>query len=373
MTDLEEIKDSVEDIMFNKKNVVAVGLGQKWSNGFNTGEDAILVFVGQKKHNYQLSPSDMIPSAVEGVKTDVVGRSGMMRKFANTGIVRPLVPGYSCGHIRVTAGTIGAFFRDKDGEVVGLSNNHVLANTNNAYAKRHITLQPGIYDDGHWIQNCCGTLWAFQKLVGSGETVRDYHNNRDLNGYNAEDSAIFRLGNDYFNVNPDYDSVIPGIGTIDGWNDNPAVGDLVQKVGRTTGYTKANLIATSLTARVYYDKYTSFLFKDQLAANAMSTGGDSGSLVLDMNNNAVGLLYAGSSSITLMNRIKYPRAAYGLELIDGVQINETIDYQITSNGQPVSNTYGINDFDAAIKEAKTLARDGKNARIIVDYQAAPEV
>jgi len=39
-------------------------------------------------------------------------------------------------------------------------------------------------------------------------------------------------------------------------------------------------------------------------AGAMSAGGDSGSVVLDMEKNIVGLLFAGSDQTTIMNRIQ---------------------------------------------------------------------
>jgi hypothetical protein len=43
---------------------------------------------------------------------------------------------------------------------------------------------------------------------------------------------------------------------------------------------------------------------DQIVTSNISQGGDSGSLVLDENNNAVGLLFAGSDKATIFNRIQ---------------------------------------------------------------------
>ena len=61
---------------------------------------------------------------------------------------RPLRIGVSVGHFTITAGTLGSFavYR-KTGEVVILSNNHVLANENRARAGDAV-LQPGKYDGG---------------------------------------------------------------------------------------------------------------------------------------------------------------------------------------------------------------------------------
>jgi hypothetical protein len=49
-------------------------------------------------------------------------------------------------------------------------------------------------------------------------------------------------------------------------------------------------------------------------AGAMSQGGDSGSAVLDNNNNLLGLLFAGSETSTIINRIENVFSALGLSL-----------------------------------------------------------
>jgi hypothetical protein len=55
-------------------------------------------------------------------------------------------------------------------------------------------------------------------------------------------------------------------------------------------------------------------FQDQLLAGPMSQGGDSGSAVLDDQNQLVGLLFAGSDSTTILNRIEHVFEELGLEL-----------------------------------------------------------
>jgi len=54
------------------------------------------------------------------------------------------------------------------------------------------------------------------------------------------------------------------------------------------------------------------LFVDQLMAGAMSQGGDSGSAVLDDSDRLVGLLFAGSDSSTVINRIENVFSALNL-------------------------------------------------------------
>ena len=55
--------------------------------------------------------------------------------------------------------------------------------------------------------------------------------------------------------------------------------------------------------RVNYTKAI-VLCRDQIICSAMSEGGDSGSVILDKNNNIVGLLFAGSSQFTIVNPIQ---------------------------------------------------------------------
>ena len=53
----------------------------------------------------------------------------------------------------------------------------------------------------------------------------------------------------------------------------------------------------------------------QIVTTNMSAGGDSGSLLCDMNERAVGLLFAGSSSVTIHNDIRYVQALLGIRVV----------------------------------------------------------
>ena len=59
-----------------------------------------------------------------------------------------------------------------------------------------------------------------------------------------------------------------------------------------------------MTSQVSYGTNKTAVFVDQLMAGAMSAGGDSGSAVLSESNNIVGLLFAGSNTSTVINRIQ---------------------------------------------------------------------
>jgi len=305
------IYDSLREELHSKKNVVGVGIGEKWINGVNTGEEAILVFVKKKEDIIKLNKIDIIPSKINGIKTDVVGKTGILKSFALKNRIRPVSPGYSCGNIRVTAGTIGGIFKDWQGQTVILSNNHVLANTNNCVLNKDIIVQPGTADNGYWVKNIIGILKGYRQLVRGNTKSYNSADKKTIFGYNLEDSAICKLNNQL-----EFDPNIPMIGKINGFNDDLSVGTKVQKTGRTTGYTTNKIIAINTSVIVSYGRGLVFLFKDQIMTSVMGAGGDSGSLLLDMNKNVVGLLFAGSNTITVFNRIRYPKSSWGLQLIN---------------------------------------------------------
>ena len=83
------------------------------------------------------------------------------------------------------------------------------------------------------------------------------------------------------------------------------LGMAIQKSGRTTGLTKGEILQVDAMVTVSYGDGKTALFVDQFIAGAMSSGGDSGSAVLDMEKNLVGLLFAGSDMTTIINSIQH--------------------------------------------------------------------
>jgi hypothetical protein len=82
------------------------------------------------------------------------------------------------------------------------------------------------------------------------------------------------------------------------------LGMAIKKQGRTTDYTESEIIQTDVTVSVSYGGGKIGIFEDQLMAGAMSAGGDSGSAVLSSDDYITGLLFAGSDSTTIINRIE---------------------------------------------------------------------
>ncbi len=129
---------------------------------------------------------------------------------------------------------------------------------------------------------------------------------------NSVDAALARP------VDPDmFSDDILGIGIV---NETtlPRLGMRVRKFGRTTGYTEGHITLLNATVNVAYStaKGTKTArFVGQVITEAMSQGGDSGSLICDVDNNkAVGLLFAGSNLATIFTPIDLVLSALNVVL-----------------------------------------------------------
>lgn len=90
------------------------------------------------------------------------------------------------------------------------------------------------------------------------------------------------------------------VGKITGHR-NPDKGERVHKYGRTTGYTRGFHKQSGVTMKINYGGEDGALWFDDLELfSNMSTNGDSGSVIVSVDdNNAVSLLFAGSSTTTI--------------------------------------------------------------------------
>jgi len=323
-----QIKGARVHELLSKRNVVGVGIGYKISHGVNTGELGLIISVTRKVDPSILTAEDLVPAALDGVKTDVV-ETGELRAFqlGPRDRWRPVAPpGVSLGHYRVTAGTFGCLVQRGEERFI-LSNNHVLADSNNGQQGDAI-LQPGAADGGtsddliatlaDYVPIDFGTSspecsiaeWSAGLLnfvagaLGSSHQLRAV---KQTEGVNRVDAALGRP------VSPDIVSnEILYIGAPTGAGE-ATLGTEVQKTGRTTGHTQDIITQIDATVSINYNGPTA-LFTGQLVAGAMSQGGDSGSAVLDMDRRVVGLLFAGSTTTTIINPIDEVLSALNVEV-----------------------------------------------------------
>lgn len=283
-------------------NIVGVGIGEKISDGKQTGALAVKLLVRLKYPQAELDSKHLLPRDVDGIPTDVeeVGTFRKSRAAAHrkaSGIpnprtrIRPAQPGCSVGfqdpnNQFTMAGTFGAVVKDKNGTYV-LSNNHVLADENRLPPGAPI-FQPGLLDGGSVNTDQIASLTRFVTLQAQQP--------------NTVDCAIAKA------TNPNLlSSAVLYIGAVQGTAD-AAIDMSVHKFGRTTSYTVGQVTSTDTDVTVGYDIGT-LTFTGQIiivgtAGKAFSNAGDSGSLILQRGTNkAVGLLFAGSASHTIANHI----------------------------------------------------------------------
>ena len=348
-----------------RANLVGFGLGVKWRDGEPTGEAAVIALVRQKIPTEDLVERDRIPGELESMPTDVlaVGDLAALRLLAPRGgpgardlesallehyrdelmaappappaapaeagplvltrRMRPCPAGFSIGNVAITAGTLSGVVYDflpgagTSPPAVGvgipsrfyvLSNNHVLAASNAAPIGSAI-VQPGTFDGGIDPQDRIATLSRFVPIQFDPPVPRNQHRNL-VDAAIAECSFQNASREIYFNGAPPAWVRKGGL----------RAGDLVRKTGRTTNCTVGRVIVTNATVDVNYGGGRVARFLNQVVTTSMAAGGDSGSLVTDLGNNAVGLLFAGSAAATVLNHYEDVRNLLRVEIAERIEL-----------------------------------------------------
>jgi hypothetical protein len=303
---IARIKESVEKELMQIPGVHAVGIGPKLTNWEVTGEIAIHVLLPQKKPVADLNPEHVIPPEIEGIKTDILEIPGFV---VSTGLpdrdsYRPLK-----GGVQIEArgangtGTLGCLAKTTDDpiQVVALSNHHVLF--------------AGIAS-GPSCNGCTSGSDVGQPTAASSDFI-----GTNLRGFaNEQIDAAIAIVND----GTQYLAEIQDFGLISSVRSTPVKQDellqmiiqvppqkfFVNKRGKQTGLTRGWLASARLnggpirwpdgtTQREHYVNQLLIVPPDlsgmpgppPAGGPPMSQSGDSGSLVLDDNHQAVGLMF----------------------------------------------------------------------------------
>lgn len=294
-------------------NIVGVGLG--------TAEDPTRLTAEPGAMGLNIYVVE--PTSVDAVKAALVDSMGISAASSDdvpvnvivTGVIdaqqhrfrmRPAPGGISVGHYKITAGTLGCLAY-RPNRLLVLSNNHVLANSNDAKFGDPI-LQSGPYDGGKYPQDMIAILEQFVPINFSGAA-----NYVDCaTGWAWPDRVrkeLVYLNNgkpDLFNISSLYKT--------------PAVGMIVGKSGRTTQLTRGQVTDVNATIRVNYGNGRVALFTDQITIRGLSgdfsAGGDSGSVIWtwDAQRNPVGLLFAGGGGFTFANKMSRVLSALNIRL-----------------------------------------------------------
>ena len=336
---IKEDRERYEKQLMGKKNVIGVMTARKVVDGQVLDETSITCLVSKKESTFNLRPKDLIPSRVGTSETDVLEVGDVKAlgfvdplELDRKSRIRPAPMGTSGGHYKITAGTNGELLIVRGSLCIG-TNNHVGANSNDAKIG-DVYLQPGPHDGGKKPNDVIGYLYKYEpinfvgvpsecpisgmickilnlcaSLLGRKTRLRGVY---ESNLTNLVDAAAIILENDV-NAIPE----ILDIGVPKGVK-KAGVGMLVQKSGRTTGHImNAPVTSVDATIQVGYGEGRMAVFTDQIIIGkpGFSAGGDSGSLVLDMDGNAVGKLFAGSGQVTIVNHIDHYLEALDAELV----------------------------------------------------------
>lgn len=292
------------------ESIVGFGIGDKITKGRSIGELSMKIYVKKKLPKSKLTSHTIVPSTITlpghawEMPTDVEA-VGMLKPEIFTQKTRPLLPGYSIGHIKVNTGTLGGLVRALDDTklLFALSNCHVLANYGLA-KKGDGTIQPGP-DDGGTTADKIGKLVDFTKFVFN-----------DTGYDNLCDAAVAQIS-----PAVKVDSAIPRIGVPKGVNRHVTRGMKIQKTGRTTGYTLGEVRDVDFRFSIDYPdaarrgNRARVGFKNQVMCSRYSDEGDSGALVCDMHGQVVGLHFVGGDSVSVFSPIQFVLDALRVELV----------------------------------------------------------
>jgi hypothetical protein len=260
------------------------------------------------------NPSTTVVTAVSQAQPTITGSARVQVFQSNSNQVEqsfPIKLGTSGGNIDdkngryCCGGTLGSLVI-RDGNYYILSNNHVLARSDQASAGEPIS-QPGLIDTNcstsgtHTVAN----LTSFVNLQTASVNA-DAAMAQIVPGAVDTSGDILSLGGTANGNTPDAGPPHQGMGIA------ATVGENVAKSGRTTGLTCSTIFATNLSVSVTYQTEcnggNSFnvTYSNQVAVSGggFSDAGDSGSLIVDEQTaDPVALLFAGSDTESVGNGV----------------------------------------------------------------------
>jgi hypothetical protein len=263
-------------------------------------------------------------------------------------------------------GTLGSLVEDGSGRQYLLSNNHVLARSDQASVGDTI-IQPGLIDN-----NCVpygdgpgtdpvGTLTTWLPL-SAASTNADAAIAQVTSGTVDTSGSILELGTRQ--ADGTLAAAPPGTSSTGGKGETASLSLSVAKSGRTTGLTCASISALSLDVNVDYftdcaetKPYLTKTYTNQLAitGNQFSDAGDSGSLVVDTATaEPVGLFFAGGADTTGASQgVANPAPEVLREL--GTLNNSAASYTFVGAADHSVSCLNYGDNTIAVAQARTLS------------------
>lgn len=318
--ELLKLRPEVEQFMKQYPGVVGVGLGFKMRGGKMTEEIAFRVYVKTKKPLSQLKTEEVIPSSHENVSTDVLtvprNRSAAdTTPCADRTQHSTLVGGVSISNLKQAAdgtlglGTIGFFATfagtDPPYNIALVTNQHVFGEAGGAVGDT--VYQP------KWAKQPDGSIAPLLVQPDVVGTILKMPPKADDKNGSYVDAASAQLNICisswcHTNCGVSFANEILGL-AVNGSNkiadvsSTVNIGDVVYKVGRTTGRTVGKV--TALAIPVTNEDGTTVNNNIEVQGTAMQTPdncggalrfldhGDSGAALIASNRNLIGLLHGG--------------------------------------------------------------------------------
>lgn len=283
------------------QNILGFGWGEKTVLDRYGGTASLVVYVREKKPLSRLPNARRIPKFIDGLPTDVI-QTGDLKALSAADTAascqtnpagpqnRPFPAGVSIGGGTNTAGSFGCMVTRPDiEEPLLLSNYHVLADTDSTL--RPPTFQPGFGDGPTGPSSRVGVLRGVVPILFDGSP-------------NSMDAAVSQLERGV--ALP----LICGLGRIQGVAD-PVKDTIVRMYGKSSKYS-VGVVKDEIAQVVISYGQQRALFVNQwlirpLQGGVFARGGDSGSILLNPEGQAVALLFAagsdGSAIATPISRI----------------------------------------------------------------------
>lgn len=268
---IKEIKVKVQEEILDLPGVHAVSIGYKRVKGIPTSTPCMIVHVLEKHNARKLKKREIIKNIVQGIPTDVIAHP-RLEPFSSPdpSRYRPVKGGCQISATNSTGtGTLGAFVLNQQNEVCLLTASHVVK-------EQGVVFQPG------------------SENPDPNDAIADI-----ISGYSIINSSVdaaiakIRAGVNWNNWVAEIGAVY-GSYNIPTKDVDPLTGYSVQKRGAKTGLTYGyvaflDMVMVEKDGRRVYGQYGISKYKN----GVFGLGGDSGSVVLNEQNQVVALLIGG--------------------------------------------------------------------------------
>jgi hypothetical protein len=290
-------------------NVVGICVGRKQAGG-RRGPLCLQVLVKEKRTRGAMADEYFVPPSLRASRSkgaaDVVTDVRQVGRCSPDALIsgnRPARPGYAMGGRFSGEGTIGCAVRDGASRLLGLSCVHVVSDDLSAATGDEVLVPSKAQADALGVAKPrLGTL-ATRGPIGFS----------DGDAPTNLDAATFLPKN--------ADEFVPEIAL---WGGRPSgiapdvkVGKRVLKVGSATELTYGEVVGVLASVRIPYATSNGVqiaTFLDQIAVSSFTANGDSGSLVMTEDGEAVGLHFASAEGVSVCTPIETVLAGLSVSL-----------------------------------------------------------